>query len=61
MADLVDTARDVARYLLERSLPRRWRHVQAVAAKAGRVSVAVPVEDRAVLVASAWLHDVGLK
>ncbi|MEV5448081.1 HD domain-containing protein [Streptomyces sp. NPDC052644] len=59
MADLVDTAREVARRLLETPLPRRWSHVQAVAAKADRISAAVPVEDRAVLVASAWLHEVG--
>ncbi|MEU4383125.1 HD domain-containing protein [Micromonospora echinofusca] len=59
MADLVDTARKVARELLETPLPRRWSHVQAVATKADRISAAVPAEDRAVLVASAWLHDVG--
>ncbi|MFI9641838.1 HD domain-containing protein [Micromonospora sp. NPDC051925] len=59
MADLVDTAREVARHLLETPLPRRWSHVQAIAAKADRISAAVPIEDRAVLVASAWLHDVG--
>ncbi|MEU4782237.1 HD domain-containing protein [Micromonospora sp. NPDC023633] len=59
MAALVDSAREVARELLEIPLPRRWSHVQAVAAKADRISAAVPVEDRTVLVASAWLHDVG--
>ncbi|TDB81265.1 HD domain-containing protein [Micromonospora sp. KC721] len=59
MAALVDTAQDIARQLLETALPRRWSHVQAVAAKADRISAAVPVEDRAVLVAAAWLHDVG--
>ncbi|MEU0155898.1 HD domain-containing protein [Micromonospora fulviviridis] len=59
MAALVDTAREVARHLLETPLPRRWSHVQAVAAKADRISEAVPSEDREVLVASAWLHDVG--
>ncbi|MDG4795446.1 HD domain-containing protein [Micromonospora sp. WMMD1082] len=51
--------RDTARQLLETQLPRRWRHVQAVAAKAERISAAVPVDDRQVLVASAWLHDIG--
>jgi hypothetical protein len=59
MAALVDTAREVARHLLETPLPRRWSHVQAVAAKADRISGAVPAKDREVLVASAWLHDVG--
>ncbi len=59
MAALVETARDIARTLLESPLPRRWSHVQAVAARADRISAAVPVEDRDVLVASAWLHDIG--
>ncbi|MBX7266736.1 HD domain-containing protein [Micromonospora sp. Llam7] len=59
MAALVDAAREVARHLLETPLPRRWSHVQAVAAKADRISAAVPIEDREVLVASAWMHDVG--
>ncbi|WP_038841255.1 HD domain-containing protein [Salinispora arenicola] len=59
MAALVDTAWEAARQLLETPLPRRWSHVQAVVAKAERISAAVPVEDRDVLVASAWLHDVG--
>ncbi|SBT69189.1 HD domain-containing protein [Micromonospora sediminicola] len=59
MTALIETARDMARLLLEAPLPRRWTHVQAVAAKADRISAAVPVEDRSVLVASAWLHDVG--
>ncbi|MBQ1062286.1 HD domain-containing protein [Micromonospora sp. C41] len=59
MAALVDAAREIARLKLESPLPRRWNHVQAVAAKARTVSEAVPVEDRDVLVASAWLHDIG--
>jgi hypothetical protein len=59
VAALVDTAREVARRLLETPLPRRWSHVQAVAAKADRISGAVPAKDQKVLVASAWLHDVG--
>ncbi|MFV2100006.1 HD domain-containing protein [Micromonospora sp. LOL_024] len=59
MVALVNAAREVARHLLETPLPRRWSHVQAVAAKADRISAAVPIRDREVLVASAWLHDVG--
>ncbi|MEV0811410.1 HD domain-containing protein [Micromonospora sp. NPDC050200] len=59
MAVLVDAAREIARLKLEAALPRRWSHVQAVAAKARQVCGAVPPEDRDVLVASAWLHDVG--
>ena len=37
----------------------RWSHVQAVAAQARRVSVALAPEDRPYLIAAAWLHDVG--
>lgn len=43
----------MARTKLEVALPRRWRDVQAVAAKARRVAAAVPKEDRDVLVAAA--------
>jgi predicted hydrolase (HD superfamily) len=59
MATLIDTAREIARLKLEVPLPRRWRHVQAVAAKAQLASTAVLPDDRDLLVASAWLHDVG--
>lgn len=59
MAQLVETAQQMARTKLEVALPRRWSHVQAVAAKARRVAAAVPEVDRDVLVAAAWLHDVG--
>ncbi|MFF4877985.1 HD domain-containing protein [Micromonospora sp. NPDC000668] len=48
----------MARTKLEVALPRRWSHVQAVAAKARRIAAAVPQEDRDILVAAAWLHDV---
>ncbi|MBE3206514.1 MULTISPECIES: HD domain-containing protein [Parafrankia] len=37
----------------------RWRHVQAVAAAAREVSAAVDPEERDLLVAAAWLHDIG--
>ncbi|MER7893558.1 HD domain-containing protein [Micromonospora sp. NPDC094482] len=58
MSALPDVARDIARSKLA-ALPRRWSHVQAVAAKARTVAAAVPEDDRDVLVAAAWLHDVG--
>lgn len=51
-------ARDLARAALARELPRRWRHVQAVAAKARRVRPAVE-PDGGLLVAAAYLHDIG--
>lgn len=52
-------ARDIARALLAEALPRRWRHVQAVAAKALASVWSLPEHDRAAVAAAAWLHDVG--
>ncbi len=41
-------------------LGARWAHVQAVAEQAGRVGAALlPTGERDVLMAAAWLHDVG--
>ena len=38
----------------------RWKHVQAVAARAQTAGQALDTEeDRAALLAAAWLHDVG--
>jgi hypothetical protein len=37
----------------------RWLHTQAVARQAGRVAVVLSAEDGDVLVAAAFLHDVG--
>nr|WP_306305170.1 HD domain-containing protein [Pseudonocardia sp. N23] len=48
----------LARQLVE-PLGRRWSHVQAVAARAGELSSTVDPDERDVLVASAWLHDIG--
>ncbi|WP_089297927.1 HD domain-containing protein [Actinoplanes regularis] len=45
-------------YLAE-APPTRWRHVQAVATKATRVASMLSPDDAEVLVAAAWLHDVG--
>jgi hypothetical protein len=41
------------------SLGNRWTHVQAVAQQAGHVAAVLPAEDRNLLVAAAFLHDVG--
>lgn len=57
--DLVTEARSIAAKLLGEDLPRRWRHVQAVGAKAAHVSAFLDESDQDVLVASAWLHDIG--
>jgi hypothetical protein len=40
-------------------LGNRWLHTQAVAARAHDVSAAVPEGERDLLVAAAWLHDLG--
>ena len=51
-------AEQLARALLQEPLPRRWAHVQGVAARArGRVSVLGADAD--LLEAAAWLHDIG--
>ncbi|MEV4275848.1 HD domain-containing protein [Actinoplanes xinjiangensis] len=50
-------AADLAATKLAEALPRRWVHVQAVAAKAQRISGAVSEPD--LLVSAAWLHDIG--
>ncbi len=48
----------VAERYLAGSLPRRWLHVRAVAARAEAVAHVVP-DDQDLLVSAAWLHDVG--
>jgi hypothetical protein len=56
------TTRDGARQLsaqhLADVLPRRWQHVQAVAARAEEIA-SLPDLDPEELVAAAWLHDIG--
>lgn len=55
----VTDAEGLARELLE-SLPNRWAHVQAVAARADGLTPALPQEDdRTLLVVAAWWHDLG--
>jgi HD domain len=55
---LVSWAGHLARALLQESLPRRWAHVQGVAARA-RSLVPVLGADADLLEAAAWLHDIG--
>lgn len=52
-------ARTLAAEQLAVELLRRWVHVQAVATKSERVASIVPDPDRPVMIAAAWLHDVG--
>lgn len=53
-----ETARQEAARLLGTSSDR-WDHVAAVAAAARTVVYVVPPEDAELLVAAAWLHDIG--
>lgn len=56
---LSDWARNTARRLLADELPRRWAHTAGVARRAGQVARVLPVEERDLLVAAAWVHDIG--
>ncbi len=58
MNTLASWAHQLARELLREPLPRRWAHVQGVAARA-RSLAPVLGEDAGLLEAAAWLHDVG--
>jgi predicted hydrolase (HD superfamily) len=53
-----DWAAELARKLLEDPLPRRWAHVQGVAAQA-RSLAPILGGDANLLEAAAWLHDIG--
>ncbi|KAA9165575.1 HD domain-containing protein [Amycolatopsis acidicola] len=48
-----------AKRLLADELPRRWAHTQGVARRATEIANALPREERQILVAAAWLHDIG--
>ncbi len=48
-----------ARRLLVDELPRRWAHARGVARRAEQIAPAFPPHEAEVLVASAWLHDIG--
>jgi hypothetical protein len=51
-------AEQTARHLLQDPLPRRWAHVQGVAA-AARTLAPVLDADADLVTAAAWLHDIG--
>lgn len=55
--DRVADARALARHLLA-ELPERWEHTTGVAGRADDLATSLH-EDRQVLVAAAWLHDIG--
>jgi hypothetical protein len=56
--NLADWAEELARKLLEIPLPRRWSHVQGVAAQARSLAPMLG-HDAGLLEAAAWLHDIG--
>ena len=58
MNTLASWAQQLARTLLQEPLPRRWAHVQGVAARARRLAPVLGAGAE-LLEASAWLHDIG--
>ena len=58
MNALASWAEDLAQALLQEPLPRRWAHVQGVAARA-RSLARILGADADLLQAAAWLHDIG--
>ncbi|SHM90151.1 HD domain-containing protein [Cryptosporangium aurantiacum] len=58
MSELIAAARDLAGELLGVG-SERWCHSAGVAERAQELTGAVPADDRELLVAAAWLHDIG--
>jgi putative nucleotidyltransferase with HDIG domain len=58
MNTLAPWAQQLARELLQENLPRRWAHVQGVAARARSLAPVLDT-DADLLAAAAWLHDIG--
>jgi hypothetical protein len=56
--NVADWAEDTARTILQTPLPRRWAHTQGVAAQA-RALESILGNGADLLVAAAWLHDIG--
>src|SRR3954452_16475569 len=54
----VKRARRLAKHLLRKSI-ERWKHSQGVARRAVELAVTVNPADRRLLIAAAWLHDIG--
>jgi predicted hydrolase (HD superfamily) len=58
MSTLASWAQRLAGALLQEPLPRRWAHVQGVAARARSLTHTLGA-DADLLAAAAWLHDIG--
>lgn len=56
---LVERARTTAQELLGSALPQRWAHTQGVAAAAAGLTGEFTAPQATILIAAAWLHDVG--
>lgn len=56
---LVPRARRLAKGLLRKPLIERWQHTQGVAKRAVELAGTVPAGERSILIAAAWLHDIG--
>jgi len=58
---LAPAAERAAHALLALALPRRWAHVQRVAATAAELLESLPLDDAGadLAVAAAWVHDIG--
>jgi hypothetical protein len=54
----VDAARKLAHDLLT-GLPGRWKHTAGVARRAEEVAATVTDDEAELLIAAAWLHDIG--
>jgi HD domain len=59
MNALASWAEHLAQALLQESLPRRWAHVQGVAARARSLAPVLGADAAGLLEAAAWLHDIG--
>ena len=58
MQPITAWAEHLARTLLAETLPRRWSHVQGVAARARALAPSLGT-DAELIEAAAWLHDIG--
>lgn len=56
---IVEHARHLAHRLLADTLPRRWAHTVGVASAAERLAGVLAPHNADVIVAAAWLHDIG--
>jgi len=54
----VEAARRLAKRMLRKS-PERWAHTRGVAERAKEIEGAVDRADRRLLIAAAWLHEIG--